>query len=223
MSDLEGRRGEFEGWDDRRKRLLLADAFNCFEGVLLPCFFGAAAIVEEYRMLPDIAQDAFIDPWFCCFQMCVAEIGNATIVRMDDPTSKDKAVLFHHQQQEYQNKASSAFQFLKDSASYGRRLGTCTPASCLEIVQLQVADLVAYEVRKLIENALYNPSIGMRWTMAQIQKHLFVCSYMDLTGKVPEMQVGPLSLFRRTAITINAGELQMSTIESRGLKPTSER
>jgi hypothetical protein len=92
MSELEGHFGAFKDWTKLQREALLADAFTCLEDLwVIP--FGAAVIVEQYRDLPVMAQAAFIDPWFMCFQMCVSEAANAKIWHKDDPTPKKVDVL----------------------------------------------------------------------------------------------------------------------------------
>ena len=120
-----------------------------------------------------------------------------------------KLTLFHDQQKQYQGRAVEAFEYLKRAAPYGERLGTCTAGSNTDIVQLQVADLVAYEIRKHIENAIYNPDIPVRWPMRKIQEMFFSCTYMDFTGRVPEIAGGAFSVIKRSTIGVDAGELKL--------------
>ncbi|MDQ1611415.1 MAG: hypothetical protein QOG00_1346 [Pyrinomonadaceae bacterium] len=208
MSELESSLGEFKGWTKIQREALLADALLCLKDLwIMP--FGAVVIVEQYRELPSIAQLAFIDPWFICFQMCVREAAGALMWHRDDPSPADKIVLFHDRQLEYQGRAVSAFHFLKDSTSYGHRLGSITSASTSDFIQLQVADLVAYEIRKLVENAIYHPEIRTRWPMRKFQEMLLLLNYLDFTGRVPDLEGGALSMFRRSTFVINGGEVGM--------------
>ena len=175
MSELEGSLEEFEGWTKDQRKALLGDVFRCLNGLFLLAF-GASVIVEQYRALPGMAQDAFVDPWMLCFQMCVSEAARTMMVRVDDHSSTEKLALVYDQQKDFRGRASSCFQYLKEASSFGSRLGTCTPASKKDIIQLQAADLVAYEIRKLIENSIYAPAVGMRWPMRRLQEMPLMCT-----------------------------------------------
>lgn len=206
MSELEGYLGEYKGWTRIQREALLSDAFLCLKDLWIAPF-GAVVIVEQYRDLPQIAQLAFMDPWFICFQMCVREVIGTTMWYRDDPTPGDKIALFHDRQVEYQGRAVSAFHFIKDSWSSGHRLGSITSAATSDVIQLQVADLVAYEIRKLVENAIYHPDVPTRWPMRKLQEIPLILNYLDFTGRVPDLEGGPFSMFRRTAFTVNGGEM----------------
>jgi hypothetical protein len=207
MSELEGNLGEFKDWNKEQRESLLADAIGCLQNLFL-VVFGTVVVTKQYRELPDIAQKAFMDPWLMCFQMCISEVGRAIFHRVGDPTSGAKIALFIDQQKEYQGRAVEAFDFFKTFAEYGHRLGTCTPASKVDLIQLQAADLVAYEIRKLVENAIYAPEVGVRWPMRQLQKLPFNCTYMDFWGDVPDLPAGPVSMFKRSTIIIHEGEMK---------------
>jgi len=208
MSELEGYLGEFKAWTKLQREALLADVFTCLEDLwVMP--FGTAVIVEQYRGLPVMAQGAFIDPWFLCFQMCVSEAADAKIWHRDDPTPKEKLAFFHDRQFEYQGRAANAFYYLKATHTSGNRLGTITSGSTTDVLQLQVADLVAYELRKIVENGIYHPDIPTRWPMKKLQERPFLFNVMDFTGRVPALDAGKLGVFRRTTFLVSAEEIGM--------------
>jgi hypothetical protein len=207
MSDLESFSGEFKGWGRERREALLADIFLCLKDLwIIP--FGSVVIVEQYRkLLPQLAQQAFIDPWFMCFQMCVFEAAKTVTWHQDDPTPKEKLAFFHDRQLEYQGRAVTAFHYFKEAAPFGHRLGSITSASMGDVLQLQMADLVAFEIRKLVENGIYYPNIPTRWPMRRLQERPFMCNVMDFTGRVPKLESGPFGVIRRTTTLIRGEEL----------------
>ena len=123
-----------------------------------------------------------------------------------------KIALFIDQQREYQSRAMSAFQFVKDTSSKGDRLGTCTPASKVDIIQLQIADLVAYEARKHIENSIYNPQVPIRWPMQQLSRHPMAFRYLDFTGMVPDLTGGEFTVFSRLSFRVTEAGLMLDTV-----------
>jgi len=205
MTELEGHSGEFTHWSKDQREALLADIFSAIKDLwIIP--FGSAVIIEGYRILPELNL-AFSDPWFICFQLCVAEVAMSQMGHRDDPTPKDKIAVFHDRQMEYQGRAVSAFNYLKDSTSFGHRLGTITSGSMADVIQLQLADLIAFEIRKLIENAIYHPEIPTRWPMKRFQEKPFMCNVVDFTGRLPVLEHGELSMIRRMGITITGEDI----------------
>ena len=211
MSELEGSSGEFQGWSKQQRESLLADLFGCLEKHFA-LIFGAAVIVSQYRSLPELAQDVLMDPWFICFHICVSEAAGLVMWHRDDASIMDKVAVFIHQQREYQSRAISGFQFMKDNWDSGSRLGTCTPASTADIVQLQIADLIAYETRKHIENAIHNPHVPMRWPMKQLCRRPFNYRYLDFAGIVPDLQGGEFTTFSRLNFRITNRGLMLDTV-----------
>lgn len=205
MSELESYSGEFIGWSKDQREALLADVFSTIKDLwIMP--FGSAVVIEGYQKLPALNL-AFCDPWFICFQLCVSEVAKSQMWHRDDPTPKDKIAVFHDRQMEYQGRAVSAFHYLKDSTSFGHRLGTITSGSMGDVIQLQLADLVAFEIRKMVENAIYYPEIPPRWPMKRIQEKPFLCNVVDFTGRLPELQHSEFSVIRRMGITITGDDI----------------
>jgi hypothetical protein len=115
--------------------------------------------------------------------MCISEIGNAFFV-VDTTDMREKVAVFCDRQMEFGGRAAEAFKFLAENSSCGSRLGAFALASKADIIQLQLADLVAYECKKLVENTVFDPSRAMRWPMRQLQRrHPFACSFLDLSGR----------------------------------------
>ena len=207
MVDLESFAGEFRGWTREQREALLADVFDCLKDLwIVP--FGSVIIVEQYRnLLPEVAQRAFMDPWFMCFQMCVFEAAKTVIWHKDDPNPKEKLAFFHDRQFQYQGRAVTAFHYIKETNEFGYRLGSIKSGSMADIIQLQMADVVAFEIRKLVENAIYHPDIPTRWPMKRLQERPFLCNVMDFTGRVPEIKQGTFGVIRRTTLLIRSQEI----------------
>src|SRR5437868_14206582 len=69
MTDFENRQGEFGGWDEKRKRGLLAELMTSVESVVF--LIGAAVVVRDFKLLPHKGErGTFHDPWYFCYQSC---------------------------------------------------------------------------------------------------------------------------------------------------------
>lgn len=215
MADLESSKGEFEGWSKERREQLLVEIFDLLNGVFLVPF-GSVTIVEEYKGMPEDLQFALSDPWILSFQMCLGEIGNAFII-VDSTDMKEKIAVFCDRQLEFGGAAAQAFNFLAEQSSYKDRLGSFTLASKTDIIQLQLADLVAYECKKLVENTIYQPSRATRWPMQQLQRRPFVCNYLDLSGRAmgDQVAVNEYTLLRRFRLRVDEKGLTLSCVSAK--------
>jgi hypothetical protein len=73
MTDFENRQGEFEGWDEDRKRALLGELFEAIkENPLM--LIGAAVVVAHFNEI-DVSRltPPFTDAWYLCYQSCFTE------------------------------------------------------------------------------------------------------------------------------------------------------
>ncbi len=207
MADLESGYGDFVGCARTQRERLLGDVFALLNEFVFTVV-GAAVVVSHYDIAP--LRAIFGDPWFVCMQMCMAEIGTALLVREKGDMEEPVAVICDRQM-EFSARAMDCFDFLAKRASYGKRLGTIAFGKKEDLVQLQIADLVAYEVRKLVENALYNPQIGVRWPLRRLQERPFVCNYFDLTGDAPTFAGTAFTVFRRSRLILSADEVHIKT------------
>jgi len=197
MADLESFQGDFKGWTIDQRKKFLADAIECFRQHIY-LGFGAAVIVEQYRAWPTEIGEALIDPWFMCFQMAVSQAARAlfsTVAGKDDLTAPVSFVF--DQQSEFGGRAVDSFRWMHENADHGRRLGSLTLGSTEMFPPLQPADLVAFEVRKAIEHALYEPTRNVRWPMQQLQKMMFTGMYFDVAGQVPNLPAGEFTSWHR--------------------------
>jgi hypothetical protein len=182
MSDFENRFGEFRGWKEQQRRDLLAALFGILdETMLIP--IGAAVVVEDFRKMTLKARSGFFDPWYICFQTCIQEVANLYLL-VDDPEIVDpniRAVVFEEQLEFW--RAPGFFQQVIESARNGERLGMLAFARKQASIHLQVADLIAYEMRKHVENCLFDPARPTRWPMLQLQKRPMILDCFDSQGR----------------------------------------
>jgi hypothetical protein len=63
MTELENRKGAFEGWDEAKKRSLLTELFEAINA--FPLFLiGATVVVEDFNKLDAALRKKLMDPWY---------------------------------------------------------------------------------------------------------------------------------------------------------------
>jgi hypothetical protein len=67
-------------------------------------------------------------------------------------------------------------------------------------VHFQLADLIAYELRKHVENAVFRGGRPTRWPMKQLLKKPFVVNVLDDSRTVIPTEYGGFALFRSASL-----------------------
>jgi len=167
-SHLNGRRCEFEGWEREKqigysKSLLKIIGDQGKRMHVVSC----GILADEYRsIVNEEGRKKLGHPYLACFKTCVALIAK----EMDGFPPGDRFAVVVDQNQ-FDMQAVKAFYDMKDDVNfkYRSRLARCTPGSMQEIIPLQTADLVAYEVFKRLHDRSTKES-EMRKVLARLLK-----------------------------------------------------
>jgi hypothetical protein len=207
MTDLENRQGEFRGWNESRKRGLLSDLIGSFDGSLF-LLIGAAAIVQDFNRLPFNADKGFLNPWYFCYQNCFQEALSPYFVLDPEFAGVDKeyahfrACFFEAHRQFTLGPVLYALARERDQRRGVKRLeGIIGWGTKHTSVHFQVADLIAYERRKHIENAVFRGGRPTRWPMKQLLKMPFVVNVLDDSKTVIPKEESSFALFRTASLT----------------------
>jgi len=158
---LNAKSHEYAGWDDHKK--------ICYSKELLKIVNGqgkklhaitCGILANEYRTT--INQKGRINlgsPYLACFKSCIALIAREMC---ENFPPGEKFEVFLDTDDGYLE-ALTVFNRMKDDATFPHRskLATCTPGKMEEIIPLQSADMVAYEVFKRL-HGLKNTKSRMR-------------------------------------------------------------
>lgn len=167
MKDFAHFRGEFEGYDEQRRRSLLSRLLPSIMDHL-ELAIGAAVPMEHYRLsLSPEEQARRIDPYFGCLRECVKHAVN----HMHGLSAEEKVELVVADHPEFRAPALELYGVLKDGP-WGPRLGSIAFASPSDVVPLQAADLVAYELFQELRSQIDEPERQVRWPMIQLRRHL---------------------------------------------------
>jgi hypothetical protein len=136
---------------------------------------GAIVSIEDFQSLTKCQQDSYEDPYFVAFQ----DVTKGGALTACDLPGETVAMVYSYneergtiQSKNYSvNQAGNAEQLwhqMKKFKQYGRWMGSYVSSTPAVIVQLQAADVFAYELAKEFENQKMRPHDDMRWGLQQI-------------------------------------------------------
>lgn len=196
MTDFENRFGEFRNWGNERRRLFLAELLSILDDTFL-ISIGTAVLVEDFQNLKPETREGLIDPWYLCFQMCLQEVAQVEfLVEEDLWDPKVRAVVFEQQLEFWRGPIIFAHMLERDFLAKG--FGVLCVATKQACVKLHLADLIAYELRKHIENCFFDPGRPTRWPMRQLLKRPFIASCFDRRGRPIRTESSNMAFFRNT-------------------------
>jgi hypothetical protein len=143
--DAEHSRNAFDGWSIDRVRSLRSVLLNVILS-RVRWFVGCIIELSAYRSHPELPRDEQVDPYFTCYQASVDEL--ARLGSLFLPTRKTVEV-FVAKKKKYVERTISVHEEMLRRSPYAARLPSLpvfrTPQ---ELVQLQAADFVAFELSR---------------------------------------------------------------------------
>jgi len=169
MNELAHFRGDFEGCGEEKRRAILRAAINLIDRDV-SAFIGAAIYLPDFFSLDPMIQERARDPYYVCFQLCAK---SAAIQTLEDPAEKVEMIL--SMRSGVTRNILNLYSRLKYQTDYGEKLGSVSFDSPKDLVQLQAADLVVYELHHLTKARIFqepNPDPNsIRWPMRQLLDH----------------------------------------------------
>ncbi len=176
----------FEKWkgNEAVRRSFLSSLMDIMERHVLSVI-GTTVPNEDFRRLMLAQQNLVRDPYFMCFQQTMLAAGinafaefktvsrSLEIPSSDLPEGEQIEVVFSRQD-EFRGLAESLHYAIQDHMTIGPMLGSFSWASYNTVIPLQVADLVAYEM-KYFASTLINST---RNTIRAPMKRLFTLNPM---------------------------------------------
>jgi hypothetical protein len=177
MKDFAHSVGQFKEWKNKEtKRQLLFKTLVQLIVKIDAIPIGAIVSLDDFETLSERQRTMLLDPYYVAFQTCTR---GAAIVAAAYP--HEKAVMVYSYNKEFgatkpqevysvdqAGRAEQLWHAMKNSTDFGRWMGAYSSGSPAEIVQLQAADLFAYELAKEFQNLICRPDDNMRWGLRQI-------------------------------------------------------
>jgi hypothetical protein len=202
MTDFENRQGEFSGWDENRKRGLLSELMASVENIVF--LMGAAVVVQDFSRLPHTGtQGTFLDAWYFCYQTCFEAalspdyVFDTEWLGVPKEGANIRACFFEQHRQFTWGPVlfAMAHERRKERGVKGP-VGIIGWGSKDSSVHYQFADLIAYELRKHVENAVFNEGRPTRWPMQQLLKKIFVVNVFDNSKTLIPTEGNKSAVFR---------------------------
>ncbi len=147
---LNGYHDEFASWKGTDKSAKFVIPLLNMIGHRKLLGFSFAMLLDDYeKYTSTIAKDKLGTPYLCCFKHCIAMAAQS----MNEMPKEDKfAVIIGRNPEE--NEAVKLFYKIKDDSKvpYRHRLASCVPGSWEEYIELQPADMIAYDTFKLLHD-----------------------------------------------------------------------
>jgi len=183
-ANVNGKTGEFAGWSNEKRdtysKNLLAILRDQKMGLHA---IACGLLVRDYEdILSPAARDRFGPPHLACFKTVVATIAQEMARRNIFQPEDRFAVIFDHTNIEEDREKDSAFLGMKYHPSYifGGKLATCNPGTWEDFVELQPADLIAYEGFKALHQIHTTGDVRARKSLNSLfSDNGFVSTYLD--------------------------------------------
>lgn len=165
MKDFAHSQGQFKGWKEKKEKrqMLYGRLMEIIRGTKATPV-GAIVSLKDFRSLTKPQQSSFLDPYYVAFQTCTR---GAAIEAVFAPPEETVAMVYGFQS-EFGGRAEQLWCAIKESYEFGNRMGSYASSTPKQFVQLQVADVFAYELGREFERQVKRPGCDMRWGLKQI-------------------------------------------------------
>lgn len=166
MTDFASRRKAYEHWSEEKRKKVFGKLMITME-CAYPMPFGAIIPMDVFRSLTKEHQDLFIDPYFLCFQSVVA--ASTTFLEAMKIPDEEKIALILSDQVEFRHRAQHIYDVVEKIGLYTRRSTPPIFRDMRDVVPLQAADIVAYEMYKEFDRRLYRPNAKSRYGFERLE------------------------------------------------------
>jgi hypothetical protein len=152
--------GIFKSWkgDESKRREFFSELLSHLRKIhAIP--FGSVYSLSAYRKLSGEDKGILNDPYLKSLSDCV---GIPALVLQEKPPEVKFSVMFS-EQSEFRHRAAKIFELFRAMYSFGERMRYPDFKNMKEFVQLQAADIIAYELNREFERRLYRPNDKPRY------------------------------------------------------------
>lgn len=156
---------QYKGKEEKRREMYsrFMNLIRATDGMPM----GAIVSMTAWNKMLPAVQKSFLDPYFLCLQDCGH---GASVYAIKEPPSHQVMMIFDNNE-EFKGRVPKLYEYMQRNFNYGSRLAE-EPVfrSALSVVQLQAADIVAYELRQRYDNLLKSPERKPRWGYLELMK-----------------------------------------------------
>lgn len=168
MKDFANRKKFYVGWSEEKRRKVLGKLLTVIE-TAHPLPVGSIVPLKYWRALAPEYKTVFMDPYFLCFQGNMSAC--TSFLDVGRAPQEERVALVFSEQVEFRHKALKFYERAKDMAIFTRRMARPPSFGDMrELVQLQAADVVAYEMYKEFERREERPDSSPRFGYQRLVK-----------------------------------------------------
>jgi hypothetical protein len=159
--------GRDHGWTKAQTHAFTADLLATLDSLEITVV-GSVMSVADFRSLDPEEQAEFVDPTFCCFQDCLQ--GIALNGYLDFVGCKTD--LIYSLQDEFGGRLRQLYEYMvKHDPDGSLVLGVLSFQDMRDVPGLQLADLVAWELRRYYHNKATRSELAWRYPFRRIMEH----------------------------------------------------
>ena len=158
--------GPFEGWKEPQRRGLMADCLAATTASRLVFAVACVRVTDFITLEPEIRAE-IADPYYACFQELVSAMKLAAYVGFPG----DHVNIVYSQQDEFGSSFRKIFELMKKTTQDGERLGVLALQDMRSSPGLQLADLVASEMRHYYPLRQDKPHLAVRYPFRVLCEH----------------------------------------------------
>jgi hypothetical protein len=158
--------GPFARWTETQRRDLMADCLAAVTASRLVFAVACIRVADFLGLEPEVRAE-IADPYYACFQELVSAMKLAAYVGFPG----DHVNIVYSAQDEFSRSFRKVFDLMKTTTTDGRRLGVLEFQDMRRSPGLQLADLVAYEMRHYYQLRQDKPSLGVRYPFKVLCEH----------------------------------------------------
>ena len=159
---------------------------------------GAIVSLEGYESLTECQRSAFKGPYYIAFQICTR---GAAIAAHFLPIEERVDMVYAYNEEfgaikpaemysvDHAGNAEQLWHAIKDHTDFGQRMGKYASGTPAELVQVQAADVVAYELAKEFENRINRPNDEMRYGLRQILRMVPIFPKFQLLDRLELLRI----------------------------------
>jgi uncharacterized protein DUF3800 len=154
MKEYAHSKGVFKGWekDEGKRQELFNKLLNKIAAIrAVPT--GSITSLEGFRRLSREDQLAWHDPYLRSLLDCTSAAG----FLLDDQPPQVKFAVVFSQQSEFRHRAEHVYQLIGEASPFGNRMLYPDFKDMRDLVPLQAADIIAYELHREFERRLHRP------------------------------------------------------------------
>jgi hypothetical protein len=195
-------KGPFAKWrdDHSTRKAFLSSLIDIMDKHVLSVI-GTTVPIEAYSRLTERQKKGVPDPYFMCLQQTLHAAGSSAFaenmaprsLQVPDPRRVEKVQIIFSRQDEFKSKADALYEAMQESATIGPMLGDFNWASFRDIIPLQAADLVAYEMKRFAGDLLVDTATEIRTPMKRLFGMNPLFSFLNYNEIVKKFYFGALS------------------------------